>query len=176
VTMLLLAEFSESTRFVEAARHAAGRYRLVDAFTPFPVEAVNGLFAHRGSRIRLVMFIAGMATAVFAYALEYYSAAINYPYNSGGRPLNAWPAFILVPFAVGILVAAIAGFTKFLTECGLPRLHQPLFAVEGFERASQDRFVLAIARPESDEENLRAIDFLRGAGAAAIREVEQEQQ
>jgi hypothetical protein len=176
VTKLLLAEFSDSSRFVEAARRAGARYQLVDAFTPFPVEALNGLFAHRGGRIRLAMFIGGIATAVVAYALEYYSAAIDYPYNSGGRPLNSWPAFMLVPFAVGILVAAIVGFMRFLTECRLPRLHDPLFAVEGFERASQDRFVLAIARPEPDEENLRAIDFLRGAGAAGIREVEQEQQ
>jgi Alternative complex III, ActD subunit len=174
VTKLLLAEFSESSRFVEAARRASARYRLVDAFTPFPVEAVNGLFHHRGSRIRLAMFIGGAAAAIISYALEYYSAAIDYPYNSGGRPLNAWPAFMLVPFAIGILIAAIAGFSRFLTECGLPRLYHPLFAVEGFERASQDRFVLAIAGPEGDEENLRAIDFLRGAGAAAIREVEQE--
>jgi len=175
VTKLLLAEFSDSSQFVEATRRAGARYRLVDAFTPFPVEAVNGLFQCR-SRIRLAMFIGGMATAVFAYALEYYSAAIDYPYNSGGRPLNAWPTFMLVPFAVGILVAAIVGFTRFLIECGLPRLYHPLFAVEGFERASQDRFVFAIASPEGDEENLRAIDFLRGAGAAAIREVEQDRQ
>jgi Alternative complex III, ActD subunit len=176
VTKLLLAEFSDSSRFVDAARRAGPRYRLVDAFSPFPVEAVNGLFEHRGSRIRVAMFVGGIATAVFAYALEYYSAAVDYPYNSGGRPLNSWPAFMLVPFAIGILVAAIVGFARFLTECGLPRLYHPLFAVEGFERASQDRFVLAIARPDGDEENLRAIDFLRGAGAAAIRETEQEQQ
>jgi Alternative complex III, ActD subunit len=176
MTKLLLAEFSDSPRFIDAARRAGPRYRLVDAFTPFPVEAVNGLLQHRGSRIRLAMFIGGITTAAFAYALQYYSAVINYPYNSGGRPLHSWPAFMLVPFAVGILAAAIVGFTKFLSECGLPRLYHPLFAVEGFERASQDRFVLAIARPEDDEENLRAIDFFRGAGAAAIREVEQDAQ
>jgi hypothetical protein len=113
--------------------------------------------------------------AILAYALEYFSAAIDYPYNSGGRPLNSWPAFMLVPFATGILVAAIAGFAAFLAECGLPRLYHPLFAVEGFERASQDRFVLAIARPDDDESSRRAVDLLRGAGATAIREVEQEQ-
>lgn len=173
MSKLLLAEFSDSLRFVDAARRAGARYRLVDAFTPFPVEAVSELFAHR-SWIRVTMFIGGIATAIFAYALEYFSAAIDYPYNSGGRPLNAWPAFMLVPFAVGILIAATVGFARFLIECGLPRLYHPLFAVEGFERASQDRFVLAIARPDDDEDNRRAIDFLRRAGAAAIREVEQE--
>ncbi len=40
MTALLLAQFAESTRFVEAARRAkSADYRLVDAFTPFPVEA-----------------------------------------------------------------------------------------------------------------------------------------
>ena len=63
------------------------------------------------------MFVAGMAMAALAYGLEYYSAVINYPYNSGGRPLDAWPAFMLVPFAIGILVASIAGFIAFLMAC-----------------------------------------------------------
>jgi hypothetical protein len=174
VTKLLLAEFSDSSRFVDAARRAGVRYRLVDAFTPFPLEAINEIFEHRGSRIRLSMFIGGIGMAAVAYGLEYFSAAINYPYNSGGRPLNSWPAFMLVPFATGILVAAIVGFTRFLIECGLPRLSDPLFAVEGFERASQDCFVLAIARPERDDDSHQAIDFLRSAGAAAIREIERD--
>jgi hypothetical protein len=175
VTKLLLAEFSDSTRFVDAARRAGARYRLVDAFTPFPVDAANEMFEQRGSRIRVAMFIGGGAMAVFAYALEYFSAVIDYPYDSGGRPLNAWPTFMLVPFAIGILVAAIVGFTRFLIECGMPRLYHPLFAVEGFERASQDRFVLAIACPEGDDDRRQAIDLLRGAGAGAVREIEQEQ-
>jgi hypothetical protein len=176
VTALLLAEFAESSRFVDAARRARGaRYQLIDAFTPFPVEAVQEILGHRASRIRLVMFIGGVATAALFYGLEYFSAVVNYPYNSGGRPLNAWPAFMLVPFAAGILVSAIAGFTTFLIECRLPRLYHPLFAVEGFQRASQDRFVLAIARPEDEHGCRRAIELLRGAGAAIVREVEQRE-
>jgi len=173
MTALLLAEFADSMRFVDAARRAQGaHYRLVDAFTPFPVEGVHELLEPRDSRIRVAMFVGGVATAAAAYGLEYYSAVIDYPYNSGGRPLDAWPAFMLVPFATGILVAAIAGFATLLVECGLPRLHHALFAVEGFERASQDRFILALERPAADDERRRALDFFRGAGATALREVD----
>ena len=46
----------------------------------------------------------------------------------------------------------------------------PLFAVEGFERASQDRFILALERPADDDAMRRALDFFRGAGATALRE------
>jgi hypothetical protein len=170
---LLLAEFADSRRFVETAKRArSADYRLIDAYTPFPVEGVADLLAHRRSRIRVAMFVGGIAMAALAYGLEYFSAVVNYPYNSGGRPLDAWPAFMLVPFATGILVAAITGFTAFLFECGLPRLHHPLFAVEGFERASQDRFVLAVERPAGNAALRDALDFFRTGGAMAIREVE----
>jgi Protein of unknown function (DUF3341) len=171
MTALLLAEFSDERRIVDAARRVRGRYRLVDAYTPFPVEDVFALLEHRRSRIRVVMFIGGVAMAALAYGTEYYSAAIDYPYNSGGRPFDAWPAFMLVPFATGILVAAVAGFATFLVETGLPRLHDPLFAVDSFERASQDRFVLALERPDADDERRQMIEGLRDSGAVAIREV-----
>lgn len=176
MTPLLLAQFADSSRFVDAARRARrANYRLIDTFTPFPVEGIAELLEHRPSRIRVAMFIGGMATAVLAYALQYFSAVIDYPYNSGGRPFDAWPTFMLVPFATGILVAAIAGFTTFLIECGLPRLHHSLFAVEGFERASQDLFMLAIARPDSYDDVRRAVDLLREGGASAIREIALEE-
>ena len=90
-------------RAAPARRH----YRVVDAFTPYPVEELAEVLDHRPGRIRVAMFIGGMAMAALAYGLEYYSAVINYPYNSGGRPLDAWPAFMLVPFATGILVASV---------------------------------------------------------------------
>jgi hypothetical protein len=173
VTALLLAEYSDQTRLLDAARRARGaRYRLLDAFTPFPVEGMLELLESRRSHIRLIMFIGGVAMAALAYGTEYFSAVIDYPYNSGGRPFDAWPAFMLVPFATGILVAAIAGVAAFLFETGLPRLHDPLFAVEDFAHASQDRFVLAVERPSIDDDRQRAVDLLRGTGAIWVREVE----
>lgn len=173
MTALLLAQFEDSARFIEAARRAkSADYRLVDAFTPFPVEAVHELLDHGRSHIRVAMFIGGIVMAAMSYGLEYFSAVINYPYNSGGRPLDAWPAFMLVPFATGILLAAIVGFATFLLECNLPRLHHGLFAVEGFERASQDQFILALARPAQEEALQQALDFFRNAGAVALHEVD----
>lgn len=118
------------------------------------------------------MFLGGMIMAALAYGLEYYSAAVNYPYNSGGRPLNAWPAFMLVPFAIGILLAAVCGFAMFLFETGLPRLSNPLFGVEGFQRASQDRFLLAVELEENKDSRAVTADLLKTCGAISVREVD----
>ena len=171
MSAILLAEFAQPRKMTAAARGAALRQlRILDAFTPFPVEELDSLLPRRPSRIRLVMLLGGLAVAALAYGTEYYSAVIDYPYNSGGRPLHSWPAFMLVPFALGILGATIAGLIAFLVECGLPRLHHPVFAVDGFERASQDRFLLALARPGENDEARRTIDWLHEAGALDVRE------
>jgi hypothetical protein len=170
MTRVLLAEFASERRFVEAARRARDADgRVVDAYTPYPVEELSDTFEYQESRVRPAMFVGGVLMAVLAYGLEYYSAVINYPYDSGGRPLNAWPAFMLVPFATGILLAAVCGFVTFLIEAGLPNLSNPLFAVQEFGQASQDRFVLAVEFP--DEARSTAADTLTGFGAISVREV-----
>jgi hypothetical protein len=173
MTAMVLAEFAQVARMVAAARSAARRhYRVLDSFTPYPVEEMADLLPSRAGRIRVAMFIGGIATAAAMFGLEYYSAVISYPYNSGGRPLDSWPAFMLVPFATGILAASICGVAAFLVSTGLPRLHHPLFTVAGFERATQDRFVLALASPEGDDAKRDIAAWLRDAGASTVREVE----
>jgi Protein of unknown function (DUF3341) len=173
VSKMLLAEFAQVHRLREAAQAASRRgNKLLDAFTPFPVEGMAEMLDERPSKVRVFMFAGGILIAAMALGGEYYTAVVNYPYNAGGRPLNSWPAFMLVPFATGILGASIAGFIRFLFETGLPRLHFPLFGVEGVERASQDRFFLAIEAPEAVDEKREAMETLRGAGALTVREVD----
>lgn len=174
MTHVLLAEFTEERRFIEAARRARDlSCRVVDAYTPYPVEGLSVALDHRESRVRPAMFVGGILMAALAYGLEYYSAVINYPYNSGGRPLDAWPAFMLVPFATGILLAAVCGFATFLFETGLPNLSNPLFAVDAFAGASQNRFLLAVELPQADDDRSAAAEMLTGFGAVSVREVEQ---
>src|SRR5262249_27142743 len=123
VSKMLLAEFAHAYRLREAAETASRRgYKLLDALPPFPVQGVAGMAECRPMRVRVFMFAGGIVIAAMALGGEYYTAVFNYPYNAGGRPLNSWPAFMLVPFATGILGATIAGFIRFLFETGLPRL------------------------------------------------------
>jgi hypothetical protein len=173
MTSVLLAQFGDADQLASAARSAKRQnYRVLDAFTPFPVEGIVERLDLRPSRIRFAMLFGGFAMAAGAYGLEYFSAVINYPYNAGGRPLDAWPAFMLVPFATGILLASICGVAAFLFETRLPRLHYPLFDTDGFDRVSQDAFVLAIVRPETAEGQEIVMAWLRQVGAELIDGVE----
>ena len=167
----LLAEFGDPDALLRAARLVRrDGHRAIDALTPFPLAEIDEVLDVEPSRIRSAMLIAGFGMAAFAYGLQWYSAAIDYPINVGGRPLNSWPVFLLVPFEVGMLAAALAGFIAFLMGCGLPRLHHPVFDVAGVERATQDRFFL-LAQEAGGKPPNALRHLLEGSGALAVTEV-----
>lgn len=169
MTRALVAEFDDADRFIAALKASQARgLKPIDALMPFLVPEAARCLAGRFPPIRPIMAIAGFGMAILAYALQWYSAVLAYPINSGGRPLNSWPIFLLVPFEVGILAAAIAGFIAFIVASGLPRLHHPLLAYPGIERATQDRFFILVARGDSDEADEGARRVLFEAGAVSI--------
>ena len=172
-TPVLLAEFGDADALLGAARRArAAGLTPVDAFTPFPVEGLHDVLGHRRTRIRYLMFLAAMLAAGAAYALEWTTSVLYWPLDSGSRPLNSWVVFLLMPFEWGVLAAAGVGLAAFLWSTGLPRLHDPIFAVETFERASLDRFFLAVWRSGATGEDRRARALLESLGALSIREAE----
>ncbi len=173
MSALLVAEFHEAGALTTAARAATSAgLPLADAFSPFPIEGMAELLGETSTRLRVWMFVGGIAVAALAYATEVWSAVYNYPIDSGGRPLHSWPAFLLFPFAVGIFGAALTGFIGLLVKCGLPRLHHPLFDINGFERVTQDRFMLALHAPPADADKRSAVDWLKQAGADNVWELE----
>ena len=91
-----------------------------------------------------MVFLVGLLGAVVSYAVQWYADAWSYPLNIGGRPAHAVTAFIVPTFEGTILSAALATFVGLLVILRLPRPWKPVFEVEGFERATIDRFWVAV--------------------------------
>ena len=171
MTKPLVAEFNDATRLIEAAAQLRrDGHALLDACTPLRVPELDDILPQSRAEIRPAMLIGGLAVAAVAYGLQWYSAVIDYPLNTGGRPLNSWPVFLLVPFEVGMLAAAVSGFAAFLWRCRLPRLYDPVFDTTGFTRATQDRFFLVAAQTEEEERTASLREALRGLGALSVVE------
>ena len=155
----ILAEFKGADALLDAARKAreAG-YERVEAYSPFPVEGLAEVIGFRKNRIPAIVFIGGLLGGIGGYFMQWYSAVVSYPINSGGKPPHSWPEFIPVTFELTILCAALAGFFGLLLLNGLPRLHHPLFDVPEFDLASRNRFFLCIREDARNFlENLKPI-------------------
>ena len=141
----LVAEFDSEARLVAAAHrlHEEGLTAL-EAYTPYPVEGLDEALPRRRWVLPVLIFTAGMLGVAGGAFMQWYGAAISFPINIGGRPDASWPAFIPIAFEIGVGTAVSAGFFGFMALARLPKPYQPIQAVPGFERASQDRFFLTI--------------------------------
>jgi hypothetical protein len=148
----LVAEFDHPEAFSEASTrlHQLG-YTRVESWSPYAVRGVVTRLPE--SRVPWVMLVSGLTGALLAFLVQWWCNAVDYRLNVGGRPLNSIPAFIPIAFETAVLCAAVAGFLSILGLSRLPRLHHPMFAVDGFDRVSVDRFWLAldVADPRFDE-------------------------
>lgn len=168
----LVAEFDGPSELIEAAREARERgYKAIEAYTPYPLEELDEIIGG-WNPVPLIVLLGGLTGAATAWTMEYYIAAIDYPINVGGRPLNSWPAFIPILFELTVLFASIAAFLGTLTLCGFPRPHHALFDIFRFRAASRDAFFLCVEATDLMFEPEKTSEFLESLEPLEVWEVE----
>jgi hypothetical protein len=169
-----MAEFNDPAGLLAAARkvHEAG-YRKVDAFSPYPMEALTEALGLHHSRLPLLVLLGGVTGLVAGYGLQYWAAVIEYPMNIGGRPFHSLPSFIPPAFETTILFAALTAVLGMLALNGLPEPYHPVFNVPTFALASKDRFFLCIEASDAKFDLDQTWSFMMSLGARVVSEVEQ---
>jgi hypothetical protein len=169
----LLAEFESPEALVTAARRARDSgFTKMDAYTPFPVEELSDALGHKRSRVPLVVLIGGLIGGLTGLGLQYWSAVIRYPMIVGGRPHISWPAWIVVTFESTILFASLFGVLGMILLNRLPEPYHPVFNVERFGLASQDRYFLCIEAADPRFDRRATEGFLRDLNPNEVSEVE----
>ncbi len=170
----LMAEFENPTELVEAARRTreAG-YRRLDAYTPYPIEALTEALEIHDHRLPALVLAGGILGGLAGYALCYWTSVIDYPLMIGGKPFHSAPAFIVPTFEMTILFAAFAAVLGMLGLNGLPMPYHPVFNAPRFAMASRDRFFLCIETIDPMFDHDETWAFLTRLSPRVVMDVEE---
>lgn len=164
---LVAAEFDSAAAVVAAAKKVrALGYAKVEAYTPFPLVELDVALKQPRPRIPKLAFGGGLAGFLGALAIQWWTNAYDYPIDVGGRPFASWPTYVIIIFEATVLGAAFTAFFAVLLGARMPRLHDPIFDLPGFERSTVDRFWLTVGG-KADADLRAAL-----AGAIAIHGAE----
>lgn len=168
----LLAEFADAGQLTGAALRARREgYTRVEAYSPYAIEGLAEALHPRKIHVPFWTLVGGILGGGIMYLVEWYSAAINYPIDVGGRPPFSWPAFFPPAFEMTLLWAAVFGVAAMLLGNGLPRLNHPLFGVPTFERGSSDGFFLLLRADDARFDLPQAQAFLEALAPLSLAEV-----
>lgn len=170
----IVAEFESPHSLVAAARAARqSGYRRIEAYSPYPIEELDELISS-WSALSTVVFASGVAGAFVGFYMQYFLAAWVYPTNISGKPLNSWPAWVVITFEMAVLFAVCGVFFGTLFFEGLPALYHPLFRIPDFRRASSDGFFLCIEARDSQFHPTSTTRFLEALDPLKVWEVDRE--
>ena len=165
----LAAEFGDPPAMLAAVRRLREQgFAQLDTFAPYEVAGGDDALGLPRPKLLRWMLGPGLAAGAAAYALQWFLNGWQYPLIVGGRPLNSAPAWLPIAVVTTLMMAALAAAAIFAWCARLPALWHPLFEIEGFERATSDRFWVAVSRRDPLFDSAGTAALLEAAGALRI--------
>jgi hypothetical protein len=140
----VLAFFDSPAGLVEATKKVReANYERWDVFTPYPIHGLDTAQGLKRSPIPYVTFIAGLTGCSLAFLFQYWTSAVDWPINVGGKPYNSWPAFVPIMFELTVLFAGLCTVGAMFAFNGLPNIRRKIFD----PALTRDRYAIVIEAP-----------------------------
>ena len=165
---LLVATFADEQDVLEAVRATRQRgYNIVDVYAPYALHGLENALGWRPSRLPWIVFAAGLAAATFKVWFEYWTSAVDWPINVGGKPWNSLPAWVPVTFEVMVLAAGLTAVFAFMVVC---RLYPGKRETLPVPRVTDDHFALILEESDSRFDVEKVSQLLARCHPLAIEE------
>ncbi len=154
---LLVGVFTDEDHLLEAteAVRKAG-FDIHDVYTPYAVHGMDDAMGLRRSRLTWVCFFAGLFAGAFGAFMQYYTNAIDWPINVGGK--NPWElhAYVPVIFEMTVLIAGLTTMVALFARSKLFPGKKAQLIVPGI---TDDKFAIALNHGSAnfDAERARAL-------------------
>jgi hypothetical protein len=159
---------TESAILKAAAQVRHVGFRKFDAITPYPVHGMEEACGIQRSWIPYVTFTMGLVGLSLGWLLTWWTSAVNWQLNIGGKPFHSLPAFIPILFELTILFAALSSVAALLYACGLPKVNPPIIHPD----LTSHKFAIFIPKDDSGYDEKKIEDLFRSLGASEIKKAE----
>jgi type IV secretory pathway TrbD component len=165
----VLARFVELDAAVESIERlrAAGLTDIV-VFTPVPRHELEHALHVDQSPVRVFTLVGGLTGAATGFALTTWTS-LDWPLVTGGKPIIALPAYVIIAFELTILFGALATVLGLFVNAWLPRARARVVYDESFSVGHFGVYVVPPADRFRD-----AVEVFRACGALEIRERPEE--
>lgn len=165
----VIGEFTDPNAISAAAKKIdqAG-YRKWDVHTPYPVHGLDKDMGIKRSILTYISFAGLLFGITNAIAIQWWTSAVDYPLNIGGKPLFAFEFSVPVDFELSILGTAIFTVVGLFALCKLPTWYNKYQDDESFKKATDDTFVVTIDAEDDRFSAEQTAAFLTTLGAANV--------
>ena len=165
VKKFVVGVFTEEEPLFEAVKKVRkSGYKLHEVFTPFPIHGLDKAMGLRDTSIHTAGFLYAIFGTTSMLSFMTWCLTTDWPWNIGGKPHFALPAWIPITFEFTVLCACVGMVLTFCYLCQLA----PFVKKDHFHlRATDDTFVMVIeCNDKTNEEEVK--QFLAGLGAEQI--------
>lgn len=165
----LIAVFEHEDHLLAAARAVReDGGPIIDAHTPYAVHGLDEAMGLRVTRLPIFSFICGLSGAAFILWFQFWSTAVDWPINVGGKPWNSLVAFVPVTFEVMVLCSGLGSVLALLVSC---RLFPGKRAVLPTAGVTDNRFALVLGAPDARHSIPGLIALCKKHHAVSVTEV-----
>lgn len=168
----ILAEFRNPKELVDAARKVKDSgYQDFDTYAPFAIHGMDEAMGLKKSPLGWIVVTGGILGGGGILWLMIWVMNAAWPLNISGKPLLNLPIYVPITFEITVLISSFAAMFGLFYLNGLPKLHNPLFNVDRFEKASDDGFFICIEASDNLFSKASVKKLFTDAGATHIEMV-----
>jgi hypothetical protein len=160
--------FDDAHALVAAARVCRERgLPIADVQSPTPIHGLDEVLDTPRSRLPVVCFVGGLTGLTLALLFEYWSSAVDWALDVGGKPWDSLPAFVPVAFELTVLIAGLSTAAAFVLRSRLGPGRRPLLADR---RVTDDRYALVVEERDASVPTRELRELLLRLGAVECRD------
>ncbi|MDZ7715847.1 MAG: DUF3341 domain-containing protein [Balneolaceae bacterium] len=168
----ILAEFRNPKELIDVAEKVEkSGYNKYDTYAPFPIHGMEKAMGLKNSPLGWIVLGGALVGLIGAVTLMVWVMAYEYPMNISGKPFINIPVYVPIAFELTVLLAAFAATFGMFALNKLPKLHNPLFNVDRFKKASDDGFFICIEAEDELFSEEKVSSLFTDAGATHIETV-----